>query len=247
MKIIISPAKKMNRYTDEPGYARLPFFLREAEQLKECLRGFSYEALKRLLCTNDRIATLNFERYRDMDLLRDPAPALLSYDGIQYQYMAPQVFERSYFDYVENHLRILSGFYGLLRPLDGIVPYRLEMQAKLKMDFCDNLYGFWGGKLYSRLTRNDHTILNLASAEYSRAISKYLTPEVTYITCTFGEWENGKIREKGVYVKMARGEMVRFMAENKIEKPGDVKYFNRLGYSYRSGLSTPTNYIFLKG
>lgn len=247
MKIIISPAKKMNRYTDEPGYVRLPFFLREAEQLKECLCGFSYEALKNLLCTNDRIATLNFERYRDMDLLRDPTPALLSYDGIQYKYMAPQVFEHSYFDYVENHLRILSGLYGLLRPLDGIVPHRLEMQAKLKTDFCNNLYDFWGKKLYSRLTMGDHIILNLASGEYSRAISKYLTPGVTYITCTFGEWENGKIREKGVYVKMARGEMVRFMAENKVEKPGDVKYFDRLGYSYRSDLSTQTNYIFLKG
>lgn len=246
MKIIISPAKQMKRDTDEPGYTQMPVFLREAEQLMEYLRGLSCEALKKLLCTNERIAALNFERYRTMDLMRDPSPALLSYDGIQYKYMAPQVFDRSCFAYVEKHLRILSGFYGILRPLDGVVPYRLEMQAKLKTGFCTSLYDFWGGRLYSELTKEDKVILNLASDEYSRAIEKYLKPGVSYVTCTFGQWEGGKIKEKGVYVKMARGEIVRFMAENAIEKTGDVKYFNHLGYSYKDGLSTKTNYVFLK-
>ena len=246
MKIIISPDKQMNHDAEEPGYAHLPVFLREAQQLLEYLRGLSYEALKKLLCTNDRIAALNFERCRVMDLRRGLSPALLAYDGIQYKYMAPQVFERPYFDYVEDHLRILSGFYGILRPLDGVVPYRLEMQAKLKTDFCSSLYDFWGSKPYSELTKEAGVILNLASGEYSRVIEKHLDPRVAYITCTFGQWEDGKVKEKGVYVKMARGEMVRFMAENAIEEPEEVKRFDRLGYSYRDDLSSPKNYVFLK-
>ena len=246
MKIIISPAKGMEYYPDEPGFQDTPVFLEKAQQLLDYLRSLSYPELKKLLCCNDQIATLNFQRYRNMDLLRGLSPALLSYVGIQYQYMAPRIFEYTYFDYVRKHLRILSGFYGILRPFDGVVPYRLEMQAKPKGLPFRNLYDFWGDCIFRELTKNTRTILNLASAEYSRCIEKHLTPDISYITCIFGEQENGKIREKGFYVKMARGEMVRFMAENDIRRPEDVKHFDRLGYSYRDDLSAPERYVFLR-
>lgn len=160
--------------------------------------------------------------------------------------MAPQVFEYDYFAYIEERLRILSGFYGILKPFDGVVPYRLEMQAKLKTAFCHNLYDYWQDDIYRDLTRNDTTILNLASAEYSKTVEKYLTADVNYITCKFGELIGGKVIEKGVYVKMARGEMVRFMAEKAVEDLDEIKEFNRLGFVYRDELSDEKTFVFVK-
>lgn len=246
VKIIISPAKKMVTDNDCLFHRQMPVFLEKAERLKNYLCGLSYADLKKLLCCNDEIAALNYERYQQMDLRRSLSPAILSYDGIQYKYMAPQVFEDSYFEYIEKHLRILSGLYGILRPFDGITPYRLEMQAKLKTGFCSSLYDYWDRLIYDDLTKDDRMILNLASVEYSKTVSKYLTGSIIYVTCTFGELEGGKIREKGVYVKMARGEMVRYMAENGIEALSELKSFDRLGFKYSCELSDESNYVFLK-
>ena len=244
MKIIISPAKKM-MYEEVLPYKQLPVFLGKTELLMKYLKSLSRAELKKLLACNDELASLNYERYAAMDLKRNLTPAILSYDGIQYKYMAPQVFEYGYFDYIEKHLRILSGFYGALKPFDGIALYRLEMQAKLKTDFCSSLYDFWGTDIYSEV--KDGLILNLASDEYAKTVRKYLEPDVRFVTCIFGELINGKIREKGVYVKMARGEMVRFMAENNIGDINDIKRFNRLGFSYCKELSDENKFTFLKG
>lgn len=146
MKIIISPAKKMNIDTDTLAPEGLPAYLDKTERLLERLRFLSYPEAKTLWKCNDKIAALNYERVRSMDLKRNLTPAVLSYEGIQYQYMAPAVMEASQLDYLEKHLQILSGFYGMLKPFDGVVPYRLEMQAKLKTEDADDLYGFWGGQ-----------------------------------------------------------------------------------------------------
>lgn len=246
MKIIISPAKKMNTDTDYISSKGLPVFLEKTKKLNKYLKSLSYEELKKLLVCNDEIATLNFQRFQSMDIENANTPAILAYDGIQYKYMAPQVFEYEYFDYVQKHLRILSGFYGIIKPMDAVTPYRLEMQAKLKTDFCKNLYDYWKDDIYNELIKEDKVILNLASYEYSKVIEKYLTEDITYITCIFGELIDGNIKEKSVYVKMARGEMVRFLAENKIEVPENIKNFNRLGFKYSKELSTDTKYIFLK-
>ncbi len=208
------------------------------------LQSMSYEELKKLWACNDDIAAQNVERLQSMDLQKGAA-ALVSYVGIQYQYMAPQVFEDAYYEYVQEHLRILSGFYGIVRPLDCVTPYRLEMQAKLTMDGHRNLYSYWGDSLYRELTRDDHVILNLASHEYSKCIEKYLTPEDTYITCTFGQLVDGKVKEKGVYVKMARGEMVRYLAEIDAQSPEEAKGFDRLGFRYDPTLSDECSYVFL--
>ena len=194
---------------------------------------------------NDNIARQNFTRFTDMKLKDQLTPAILSYEGIQYQYMAPSVFENSQYDYIQEHLRILSGFYGVLKPMDGVTPYRLEMQAKLSVNEKNDLYDFWGRQLYDEVLDHSRIVINLASKEYSKCIEKYLMPEDTYITCVFGEYDGKKVRQKGTYAKMARGEMVRFMAENKIEDPQEIKKFDRLGYTYMEELSTEKEYVYV--
>ena len=246
MRIIISPAKKMNVDTDSFACQGLPQFLPKTERLYERLRGMSYEELKALWKCNDQIAKLNFERLQTMDLRQRLTPAILSYEGIQYQYMAPGVFTYDELDYVQEHLRILSGFYGVLRPFDGVTPYRLEMQAKLKMGEAKDLYSYWGGDIAGLLFSETDCILNLASQEYSRCVSPHLTDGVQFITCLFCERKSGKLIEKGTLCKMARGEMVRYMAEHQIETAEKIKAFDRLGYRFAQSESNQTTYTFIK-
>lgn len=245
MKIIISPAKKMHTDTDYPAFRDLPEFIDKAEFLADCIKQLSFHELKKILDCNNEIAKLNYERYQNMNLRKNLSSAILTYDGIQYKYMAPQVFEDNYFKYIQKNLRILSGLYGILKPLDGIVPYRLEMQAKLRTSFCKNLYDYWKDSIFKELTDGESEILNLASEEYSKTISKYLNPNIKFVSVIFGQLLSGKVKEKGVYVKMARGEMVRYMAENEIEKIDDIKNFDRLGFSFNPKLSTQDKYVFL--
>jgi cytoplasmic iron level regulating protein YaaA (DUF328/UPF0246 family) len=184
------------------------------------------------------------ERLEKMDLKKNLTPALISYEGIAYQYMAPAVFEDGHLEYVQEHLRILSAFYGALKPMDGVTPYRLEMQAKASVGGYKDLYELWGRRLYDEVRGEDGIIINLASKEYSKCIEKYLTEDDTYITCTFCEEVNGKLVQKATYAKMARGEMVRYMAEHNVEEPEQMKSFDRLGYQFREELSTEKEYIF---
>lgn len=165
-------------------------------------------------------------------------------DGIAYQYMAPSVFEYHQLEYIQHHLRILSAFYGVLKPMDGVTPYRLEMQARVGIGGTKNLYDYWGDTLYLSVIDDSRTIINLASKEYSKSIEKYLTQQDWYITITFCERSGDKLVTKGTYAKMARGEMVRFMAENGIENPEDIKKFDGLGYIFRADLSSDTDYVF---
>ena len=242
MKIIISPAKKMNVDTDTLAPSGLPVFLEKTEQLMEWMRRLSLAEAKALWKCNDRIAEQNYRRFQEMDLRRNLTPAVIAYEGIQYQYMAPAVFGGAETEYIQEHLRILSGFYGVLKPFDGVVPYRLEMQAKASE--AGDLYRFWGEKLYREAA--DEVILNLASKEYSRCIEKYLRPENLFLTVTFGELIGGKVKQKGTFAKMARGEMVRYLAENQVEEPQGIKGFDRLDYHFAEELSTETEYVFLK-
>ena len=244
MKIILSPAKKMNHDMDSLGYADLPCFLERTEELLAWLKQKSYAELKKLWSCNDRIAEQNVQRLQHMDLHRQLTPAVLSYEGIAYQYMAPAVLEDSQFAYLQEHLRILSAFYGVLKPMDGVTPYRLEMQAKVHIGAYKDLYAFWGSRLYDALQDEDGIIINLASKEYSKCIEKYLTGRNHYITITFCEKSGDKLVTKGTYAKMARGEMVRFMAENQIEDPKEIQRFQRLGYVFRAELSSETEYVF---
>ena len=172
MRIIISPAKQMRVDTDSFVCTELPVYTDRAEILKDWIQSLSYEEQKTLWACNDKIARQNAERFAHMDLTKNLTPALLAYDGIQYTYMAPAVFEDGQFDYVQEHLRILSGFYGVVKPLDGVVPYRLEMQAKAAVSGHKNLYDFWGHSLYQEVMDNSRILINLASKEYSKCIEK---------------------------------------------------------------------------
>ncbi|WP_298017706.1 peroxide stress protein YaaA [uncultured Dysosmobacter sp.] len=246
MRIIISPAKKMNVDLDSFAVESLPRFIGEAERLKAVLQGMSPKELQTLWRCSDAIAGLNVERLREMDLRRRLTPAVMAYEGIQYQYMAPGVLETGHLDYIREHLRILSGFYGLLCPFDGVAPYRLEMQARLSVDGGRDLYAFWGGKLADQLAAETGLVLNLASREYSRAVEPYLPSSVRFLTCTFGEWKDGKLVEKGTMCKMARGQMVRWLAENHITDPEKLRDFTDLDYRFSPDLSRENNVVFIK-
>ena len=232
MKIIISPAKKMNSDTDSLPWHDLPVFLDKTEKLYQALEVLPYDTLKKIWKCNDQLTQLNVERLQRMDLRKNLTPAILSYEGIQYRYMAPNEFSEEQLLYVQEHLRILSGFYGLLRPFDGVTPYRLEMQAKLAVNGCKDIYEFWGDSLAQVLFSQTDCIVNLASKEYSVCISRYLPSAVRFVTCVFGEEKDGKVIEKATMCKMARGEMVRYMAEHEVKQPEQIQAFDRLGFSF---------------
>ncbi len=259
MKIIISPAKKMNIDTDTLACRSVPVFLDETAELLTWMKNLTFAQAKELWKCNDKIAEQNYRRFQEMDLERNLTPAVIAYEGIQYQYMAPAVFGGEQTDYIQEHLRILSGFYGVLKPFDGVVPYRLEMQAKASE--AGDLYKFWGDKLYREVTgkgqkaadgqpehpdRKGSLIVNLASKEYSKCVEKYLAPEDRYLTIVFGELSDGKVKQKGTLAKMARGEMVRYLAEHEVEDPDGIKGFDRLGYCFDEALSNGREYVFLK-
>lgn len=248
MRIIISPAKKMKVDEDTLAYESLPVFLDDTARIMKWIKTLNLEEAKALWGCNEKLAKQNFERFQKMQLDSGLTPAILSYEGIQYQYMAPTVFEDNMLSYVQEHLRILSGFYGVLKPMDGVTPYRLEMQAKTDIDGVEGLYDFWGSRLYEEVQGllASRVIVNLASKEYSKCIEPYLQPEDRFITCIFGELSGGKVVQKGTYAKMARGEMVRFMAEKQLEEPEGMREFHGLGYRFAETLSTEKEYVFIK-
>ena len=245
MRVIIAPAKKMVVDTDSFAVDSPPQFLEQTERLKAALQSMSPKDLQVLWKCNDSIAKLNVERLEQMDLYRNLTPAVLSYEGIQYRYMAPGVMEAAHLDYLREHLRILSGFYGLLGPFDGVTPYRLEMQARLAVDGCQDLYQFWGNRLARQLASETDVVLNLASKEYSKAVEPHLPEAVRFVTCIFGEWQDGKIIEKGTKCKMARGQMVRWLAENQIKSPDDLRAFDQLGYQFCRSTSEGSHTVLL--
>ena len=178
MKIILSPAKKMVTDTDSIAPVGMPDFLDKTTKILSWMKSLEKEELKAIWKCNDKIARQNFDRLENMDLYHMLTPAILSYEGIAFQYMAPAVFEDGQFEYIQKHLRILSAFYGSLKPLDGVKPYRLEMQTKLEVNGKQDLYEFWGEDIYRVLAEEIHeeakqekrsedcaVILNLASKE----------------------------------------------------------------------------------
>lgn len=246
MKIIISPAKQM-RIDTESGYgSTIPVYMRETEQIVARLQSMSYAELKNVWKCNDKIAEQNFQRIKNMDLGNNVTPAVLAYDGLQYTHMGPNVFDGDAWEYICRNLFILSGFYGILRACDGIVPYRLEMQAKIAVGEAADLYKYWGSKLYDRLTRDDKVILNLASKEYSKAVEPFITEDICFVTCVFAEGTQESYKVKATEAKMARGYMVNWCAHHNITAIEDVKNFSGFGYKFCENLSDKTKYVFLK-
>lgn len=232
---------------DFTGNITVPVYLEKTKYLYQELSKLTLEELKTLWKCSDKLAMQNYERLHTYHPEHSMVPALFSYEGIQYQHIGARILEASQLSYVSKHLRILSGFYGILKPFDGVIPYRLEMQTLFKTKHAKDLYDFWSDFIYQDLILDNTThILNLASSEYSKCVLPFVKPNVSIITCTFGEEVNGKIKVKGTMAKIARGEMVRYLAEKQIENIEDVKTFDRLNYKFSPIHSSNTEYVFLQ-
>ena len=246
MRILIAPAKQMRMDMDAPAPQDRPVFAQRSEQLLQMLRATPTAQLQALLGCNAALTARSADEYARLGV-GAPTPALFAYDGIQYRYMAPRVFTQAELAYVQEHVRILSGLYGVLRPLDGVWPYRLEMQARLANERGKDLYAFWGDALARELARQTDTALNLASAEYSKSVRRFWPKEKRWVDCVFAEKDaDGKLRQKGVHVKMARGQMVRFLAEANAERPEQARAFDGLGFRYEPALSEADTLVFVR-
>ena len=171
MQIVISPARTMTVDEDSFPYQDLPKYLAKTSKILDWMRSLSYDQLHQLWWNcSTRLADKNYRWLQEMDLREHLTPAIIAFTGLQYQHMAPDVFTDVGLQYIQQHLRILSGFYGLLRPFDGIVPYRLGMGDRAHVAGTKNLYQFWGRALADDLFAEDDLVLDLASAEYEKAI-----------------------------------------------------------------------------
>ncbi len=245
MKIIIAPAKKMIINQDDFDVKNMPIFLDQTKEILAFMQSLSYEQAKSLWQVSDKLAQPNYTRLQKTNLNKPLTPAILSFSGIQYQYMAPDLFTSEALKYIQRNLRILSGFYGVLRPFDGVVPYRLEMQARLKIAGHKSLYDFWGDHIYHAIHSSNEPIINLASKEYSKVITPYLTKEDRFIDIVFVREIEGKLKTRATFAKIARGEMVRYMAENNVNTVDRLKNFDSPNYQFLEDKSSSNKLVFL--
>ena len=244
---IVSPAKKMNVVEGPPWAASTPRFLDDAARLAHEVGALSYGEAKALWKCSDKLAVLNYDRFAHMDLSRDVTAAVLAYEGIQYQHLAPQVLDEEALGWLEGHLRILSGMYGVLRPCDGVVPYRLEMQACLAVDDHRDLYAYWGDRLAGALAVEFSCVVNVASMEYAKAVTPHLPGlGVRVITCLFGDVREGRLVQRSTEAKAARGTFVRWCAEHGVTRADGLATFSERGYALDERLSSPDTLVFVR-
>jgi len=234
MKIIISPAKKLDTSVKVQNSKMNTSFLGESTKLIQTLKGNSILELKDLMGLSDNLAQLNWQRFQDWDILnRNTYKALELFNGAVYEGIDAKNFNKSNKDFAQNNLRILSGLYGILKPNDLILPYRLEMGTKLKTIKGNNLYRFWQDKLHQNIRDelNNEVLINLASNEYSKVLKlNKIKSEV--ITPVFKDYKNGKLKVISFFAKKARGEMVNFIIKNKITSFEELKLFKNNGYAF---------------
>ena len=244
MKVIIAPAKIMKIDRDSFPIQSKPQFLDKTRILERFLKSRSNEQLKDLWHASENVTKQSILQLENMNLDERLTPAILAFSGIQYQYMAPDLFTRPALDYIQKNLRILSGFYGMLRPFDGVCPYRLELNTKM-VGFRDySLYHFWGSDIAENLFQEDNIVIDLASKQYTRLVKPYLSQGRQLITVDFQELKNDKWKTVGVHAKMARGEMVRYIAEKQIKNPTDLQDFNDFEFQFEPDVSTKDHYVF---
>lgn len=252
MLIVISPAKKLD-YDNPPPVEKytLPDLLEHSQELIGILRGYPVEQIAKLMKLSDRLAELNYQRYQAWTPKITPdngKPALFAFKGDVYAGMDAESLSREDIDFAQEHLRILSGLYGLLRPLDLMLPYRLEMGTALSNPRGRNLYEFWGDIITEALNgaltaQGDDVLVNLASNEYFKAVRpKKLQGRI--ITPQFKEERDGQYRMIGIYAKKARGMMSRFIIRDRITDPEGIKAFDYAGYAYNPGLSKGDTWVF---
>lgn len=255
MIAILSPAKKL----DESPLPKIPEHITEAQFLEEAaflqsyLKKMKTKAIGKLMDLSPNLAELNFERFQrweEAHTIENSKPAILTFNGDAYLGLEAERFSQKELDFAQNHLRILSGLYGLLRPLDLIQPYRLEMGRKLNTKKHDNLYGFWGSKINEQLNKDIEEsgspyLINVASAEYSRAANlKQIKAKI--ITCEFKEGKDGEYKAIMVFAKKARGMMSRFIIENQINEPEHIKAFDMDNYVFSPQMSSDVNFVFTR-
>ena len=252
MKTLISPSKTLNFDNnincDITSKCRLIDYTSE---LHKILISYSKNDLKNLMNVSDKIAELNYNRFKtweDPSKSKTSKQAIYAFKGDVYSGLDAESIEEDKFDYLQNSLRIISGYYGLLRPFDQILPYRLEMGTKLENENGNNLYKFWGDKitdvLNEDLDKND-IIVNLASDEYFKSINKDKIKS-KIITPVFKEFKNGLYKVIAIYAKKARGLMSRFLIERKSTSIDDIKLFNINGYSFDNNLSNDSQLVFTR-
>ncbi|WP_111708036.1 peroxide stress protein YaaA [Lutibacter citreus] len=252
MKIVISPAKSLDFETTVPTSVYTEgIFLPEAEKLNKVLKKKSPKVLSKLMSISANLGELNWQRNQDWQLpftKENAKQAIFAFKGDVYIGLDAYSLSEVQLEQLQQKLRILSGQYGLLKPLDLMQPYRLEMGTKLKVGVKDNLYQYWGSTvteaLNKELTKNE-VFVNLASNEYFKVIkTKLLNAEV--ITPVFKDYKNGKLKIISFFAKKARGLMVRYIIDNNIENTQDLKGFNYEGYAFDSNLSTEKELVFTR-
>ena len=257
MIILLSPAKSFyNEAFTRPYPAQLavsqPVFGTETERLVKTLQRYSVKKLKELMHISDDIAQLNVQRYAQWSPQPNSTnaqPAVLAFNGEAYRGLAATEFTTKELAFAQAHLRILSGMYGVLKPLDLIQAYRLEMGTKLKMGSHKNLYQFWGDKIAKHLeaeTGNTGTIINLASNEYAKA-AKLTSLKARVITPVFKDFSKGSYKVLMTYAKNARGSMARYIITNQLTNPELLKGFDTNGYAYHPAQSDESTWVFTRG
>ena len=253
MKILISPSKTLNFDTDTNcDFNTNCRLIDHTNELHKILINFSKSDLKELMSVSDKIAELNYNRFKnweDPSISNSSKQAIFAFKGDVYSGLDAESISENKFDFLQNNLRIISGFYGLIRPFDKILPYRLEMGTKLENPKGKNLYQFWGDKITDLLNQDleekNNYVINLASDEYFKSIvTKKLHNKI--VTPQFKELKNGSYKTIAIYAKKARGLMSRFIIDNEIQNPNNLKNFNNEGYSFDSNLSDDFNYIFTR-
>lgn len=250
MLIVLSPAKSLDLYT--PPTTKLhttPDFIDHSAQLIEVLRGYSPAQVGELMDISDALSVLNVARYASWTPDHSQErQAVMSFDGDVYTGLEARKFTKKQLEWVQSHVRILSGLYGVLRPLDQMHPYRLEMGTRLANPRGKDLYTFWGElvtrKLNELIAQNgDKALVNLASEEYFRVVKPKLL-EVPVITPVFEDWKNGKYKIISFFAKRARGMMARYAAVKGIRDPKALKRFDVDGYAFDASVSTDREWVF---
>ncbi|MEM7240558.1 MAG: peroxide stress protein YaaA [Pseudomonadota bacterium] len=248
MLAVISPAKKLNFDPVEGVADSAPIFQDRANELASLAKKLSVAKLRDMMKISEDLAKLNKERFMAFSDAPDPRStkqAGFAFAGDTYQGLQIESFDKRDLAYAQDHLRILSGLYGVLRPLDRIQPYRLEMGRRIKTKAGETLYDFWGSQIGTELdAKANGVIVNLASAEYFKSTGKGLTSQV--ITPAFKEEREGGLKMIGFFAKKARGMMARYMVKNRIDQIEGLKGFDEEGYGFRADLSDDTQLVFTR-
>jgi cytoplasmic iron level regulating protein YaaA (DUF328/UPF0246 family) len=252
MLIVLSPAKRLDFSEADPALpASERRFREDTASLARTARARTVAELRRLMGISDDLARLNRERFQAFDPeSTDGVQAAFAFAGDVYEGLKARELDAEGLSFAQDHLRILSGLYGLLRPLDRIQPYRLEMGTRLKTRRGSSLYDFWGDRISKQLNADaesmaDPTLVNLASQEYFGAVDARAL-KLPVVTCHFREEKDGESRIISFFAKRARGTMARFAVDERIERAEDLKAFDRDGYRYDKGLSTDADWIFIR-